>query len=294
MLKFPTEDTPPPATGSSDAPAPESTPVWPDVDDLPGGTKLYPMRPAGLYSSLKPVFDTILAAILAFPAIPLMLLAWLAIKLTSPGPGFYFQTRSGLNGRAYRIIKIRTMRHDRDTAANINWAAKGDTRITVVGRVLRALHLDELPQLLNVLRGEMSLIGPRPERPEVIRDKNLLAEVPGYNWRLSLHQGVTGLAQVQLPADEGIRSVRHKVCYDLYYLAHQSLWLDIRIALATVLKMAFGPEALRKILFLPTREKVCGQFQTFLNPEFAGANSEPFSKSWLGAKPLPESPGGAP
>lgn len=249
----------PPAT-----PPPAPTPPWPDVDDVPPSAAVYLSAPAGWYATLKPTFELIAAAVLVVVLFPFMVVAWLAIKLTSPGPGVYAQTRAGRNGSAFRIFKIRSMHHTPATAADIAWATAGDARITRVGKLLRALHLDELPQLFNVLRGEMSLVGPRPERPEVIADKGLADEVPGYPLRAQVRPGVTGLAQIQLPADSDITSVKHKLYYDLYYLAHQSVWLDVRICVGTLLKAAVGPARLQRLLFLPTREQVCDHFLSLL------------------------------
>ncbi len=255
----------------ANAPAVSLTPLWPTVDDTPPTATVYLSAPAGWYSSLKPTFDMLAAVVSTVLLFPLMVVAWAAIKISSPGPGLYIQTRSGRGDRPFRIFKIRSMRHDKATAADLNWAKKGDTRITWVGTLLRKLHLDELPQLFNVLRGEMSLVGPRPERPEVIALKGLPDEVPGYAHRALVRPGVTGLAQIQLPADSDVTSVRHKVYYDLYYLSHQSVWLDARICAGTVLKCFLRPEALRKLLFLPTREQVCAHFLSLLTaPEAEG------------------------
>jgi lipopolysaccharide/colanic/teichoic acid biosynthesis glycosyltransferase len=241
--------------------------VWEEVDWVSADTQLYAVPATDWYSAVKPTLETVCAALLLLPALPLIVLAWVAIRISSPGPGLYVQTRSGRNGKSYRIFKIRSMKHCPTVAGNTAWAKlSGDERITPVGKLLRALHLDELPQLFNVLRGEMGLVGPRPERPEVIAKLNLAEQVPGYTLRLAVKPGVTGLAQVQLPADSDIASVRHKVYYDLYYLVNQSAWLDARICLATVMKAFLGPEALRKLLFLPTREQVCEQFLALLQP----------------------------
>jgi lipopolysaccharide/colanic/teichoic acid biosynthesis glycosyltransferase len=252
------------------------TPVWPEVDAVRPDTQLYLPPQDGWYVALKPTFDVIVAAVLTIPAVPLMLVAWLLTKIGSRGPGFYSQTRTGKNGREYTIVKIRSMYHNDAVAKNISWAKlKGDARITPVGKLLRATHLDELPQLINVLRGEMSLVGPRPERPEVIAKKKLPEHVPGYDLRHTCKPGVTGLAQVQLPADVDLIGVRHKVYYDLYYLANQSFWLDLRICAATVLKSFLKPETLRKWLFLPTREQVCAQFLELLTPPATGEAPAP-------------------
>jgi len=204
------------------------------------------------------------AALLMLPlALLAVSLAWLLVRATSSGPGFYKQTRLGRNGRKYKIIKIRTMYHSSAVAKNIEWAKKNDWRITPVGKVLRSLHIDELPQLFNVLKGEMSLVGPRPERPEVIESKGLRSQVPGYDLRTAVRPGVTGLAQVQLPADTDALSVRHKIDYDLYYLMNRSLWLDLRLCAATALKAFLGPTALRRMLFLPTREQALVSAQVY-------------------------------
>jgi lipopolysaccharide/colanic/teichoic acid biosynthesis glycosyltransferase len=242
----------------------EPTPRWPDVDDVPPSAAVYLSVPSGWYASLKPTFDLLAAAVFSILLFPFMVAGWAAIVLTSPGPGLYIQTRTGRNSRSFRIFKIRSMRNDKATAENLNWAEKRDPRITRVGTLLRKLHLDELPQLINVLRGEMSLVGPRPERPEVIKLKGLADEVPGYTLRTQVRPGVTGLAQIQLPADSDITSVRHKVYYDLYYLAHQTAWLDFRICVGTVLKCFLAPETLQKLLFLPTAEQVRQHFLTLL------------------------------
>lgn len=255
---------------------PDSTPVWPGADDVSAATPVYLTPNAGWYTAVKPAVEAVAGIGLLLVAVPLMGLAWALIRLTSSGPGFYFQTRAGWRNRPYTIVKIRSMYHCPEVAKNTEWAKlTGDARVTPVGRVLRALHLDELPQLFNVLRGEMSLVGPRPERPEVIARKQLIDLVPGYAHRAAVKPGVTGLAQVQLPGDTDVTSVRHKVYYDLYYLAHQSLWLDARICAATLLKSFLSPHQLRRVLFLPSREQVCAHFLGLLVPPEAGAEPVP-------------------
>jgi lipopolysaccharide/colanic/teichoic acid biosynthesis glycosyltransferase len=244
----------------------DATKAWPEVDGVPASAPLYFPTETRFYQSLKPAVDLITSVFLLPLLLPFIAIAWVLIKLSSRGPGFYVQTRSGLESAPYSIIKIRSMKSDIATAKNTNWASKNDSRITVVGKILRALHLDELPQVFNVIRGEMSLVGPRPERPEVIKSKGLVEQVPGYQHRMDLRPGVTGLAQVQLPADSDILSVRHKVYYDLYYLVHQSAWLDFRICTATVLKAFLKPATLQKVLMLPSREEVCANFLALVNP----------------------------
>ncbi len=193
------------------------------------------------YLSCKYVADFVLAVLLTVPALPLIVLAALLIKLTSRGPAFYTQTRVGENGKLFTIWKLRSMIHNCESLTGPRWSMPGDPRVTRIGALLRASHLDELPQLLNVLRGEMSLIGPRPERPEFVPE--LERELPGYWQRLTIRPGVTGLAQVQLPPDSDLTSVRRKLAHDLYYIRHLSPWLDVRLLICTAvhtLGLPFG------------------------------------------------------
>jgi lipopolysaccharide/colanic/teichoic acid biosynthesis glycosyltransferase len=211
--------------------------------------------PAGVYPAIKAAADFLLALVLCAPAAPLILLAAALVKLTSRGPAFYSQTRLGLGGRPYKIYKVRTMAHNCEKVSGARWAVQGDPRITPVGRFLRKTHLDELPQLWNVLKGNMSLVGPRPERPEFV--PALEQQVHGYRDRLRVRPGVTGLAQVQLPADTDVESVRRKLTYDLYYIEHMSFWLDLRLVLGTALKVVHVPFAVsQRLLRLPDRRAV--------------------------------------
>lgn len=240
---------------------------WPEIDCLASDTVVDLPANLGWYAAAKTAFDYAAALAMAPFALVLIALAALAVKLTSPGPVFYSQTRVGLNGRKYRIFKVRTMRVNCEAVSGIQWSQKGDTRITRVGRFLRATHIDELPQLLNVLLGQMSLVGPRPERPEVIQAKGLNQLVPGYRHRLRVKPGVTGLAQCQLPADTDVTSVRYKVVYDLYYVENMSLLLDLRLVLATLFRAAkAGPNTLRRLFLLPSRNKVAEAFYSRIVP----------------------------
>jgi lipopolysaccharide/colanic/teichoic acid biosynthesis glycosyltransferase len=212
--------------------------------------------PAGSgYAQVKALADFVTACCLLVLAAPLILLSALLVKLTSRGPAFYSQTRLGRGGRPFTIYKMRTMYHDCERQGGPRWSTAGDPRITPVGHFLRRTHLDELPQLWNVLRGDMSLVGPRPERPEFV--PQLEWAIPHYRRRLLVRPGVTGLAQVQLPADTDLESVRRKLAYDLYYLGEMSLWLDVRILLGTALKV-FGVSfrTLRKLFRMPPGETV--------------------------------------
>jgi lipopolysaccharide/colanic/teichoic acid biosynthesis glycosyltransferase len=207
------------------------------------------------YGSVKLAADLIMAALLLILTAPLTLLAAVLVKLTSRGPVFYSQVRLGKNGRPYRIYKIRTMTHNCERLSGAQWSVPADPRVTSVGRFLRRTHLDELPQLWNVLRAEMSLVGPRPERPEFIPE--LEKAIPHYRCRLQVRPGITGLAQVQLPPDTDLTSVRRKLACDLYYVRLPSIWLDVRILLATALKCIGFPGTLtRSLLRIPGGEKV--------------------------------------
>ncbi len=262
MSAAPVLPTPPP-----DLPTPHEREPWPEIDCLPAETVLDLPPDFGWYAAAKTAFDYAAALAMLPFALVLIALAAIAVKLTSPGPVFYTQSRVGLNGRKYKIIKIRTMRVNAEAASGIQWSHRGDRRVTRVGRFLRVTHIDELPQLFNVLLGQMSLVGPRPERPEVIQAKGLNRLVPGYRLRLRVKPGVTGLAQCQLPADTDVTSVRHKVVYDLYYAQNMSLLLDLRLIAATLLRsFGAGPQLLRRLFLLPSRKSVAATFLSRIVP----------------------------
>lgn len=184
------------------------------------------------YLWLKTALEWLAALIMALLLAPVILVLALLTKLTSVGPAFYSQVRLGYQGRPYRIWKLRTMRNDCEAKTGAVWSTgENDPRVTTLGRILRDTHLDELPQLWNVLCGEMTLIGPRPERPEIASKIDLA--IPRYRYRLMVRPGVTGLAQVQLPPDSDIESVRRKLAYDLYYVREVGALLDLRILFAT-------------------------------------------------------------
>jgi lipopolysaccharide/colanic/teichoic acid biosynthesis glycosyltransferase len=181
---------------------------------------------------------------------PLVALAALLIKLTSRGPLIYSQVRLGRGGQPFKVYKIRSMYHDCERHSGPRWSNGRDPRVLPLGRIIRVLHIDELPQLWNVLRGEMSLIGPRPERPEFVL--KLERSVPRYRERLRVRPGISGLAQVQLPADVDLESVRRKLAYDLYYIENMGPSLDVRICLGTILKMVgVRFSVLRKLFSMP-------------------------------------------
>lgn len=202
------------------------------------------------YPAFKEFADMVLAAVLIVLTGPLILTLMALVRLTSAGPGLYAQTRLGRGGRRYSIYKIRTMAHDCERKSGPKWSTTGDPRITTLGRWLRRTHLDELPQLWNVLRGDMSLVGPRPERPEFVQQ--LEQVIPNYRTRLEVRPGITGLAQVQLPADEDFAGVSRKVDCDAVYVASMGLWLDLRILVGTALKVVGTPfHVTSRVLALP-------------------------------------------
>jgi lipopolysaccharide/colanic/teichoic acid biosynthesis glycosyltransferase len=184
----------------------------------------------------KAIFDRALAILLLIPGLPLIGLLVFLVRVTSPGPGLYRQIRVGKGRRHFLMYKLRSMRIDAEARTGPVWSAAGsDPRVTPVGYWLRRLHLDELPQLFNVLKGEMSLVGPRPERPEFVAV--LAQEIPGYLDRLKVLPGITGLAQVNLPPDTDLDSVRRKLVLDREYVASAGILLDQRIVLCTLLHM---------------------------------------------------------
>jgi lipopolysaccharide/colanic/teichoic acid biosynthesis glycosyltransferase len=202
------------------------------------------------YRSIKPLLDFALALVVLLISAPVILLAVVLVRLNSRGPVIYTQKRVGLRGKVFTIYKIRTMYHDSERTCGPRWSVPGDPRVTPVGRLLRWSHVDELPQLINILMGEMSLVGPRPERPEFL--DQLVRALPGYGRRLLVRPGLTGLAQVQHPPDTDIYSVRRKLNYDLYYVDRLNPWLDCRVMLGTVLKCLGIPFAwIGRILQLP-------------------------------------------
>lgn len=187
------------------------------------------------------VLDCLVALPAALVSFPVVILAGMAVKLSSRGPMFYTQHRAGRGERLFRIVKIRTMRHNCEAESGACWSISGDPRVTRVGRWLRKLHLDELPQLWNVLKGEMSLVGPRPERPEILND--LEASIPNVHERLRVRPGVTGLAQIQQPPDITPDCFRRKLLYDRHYIRHRGLGTDLRILLGTALYLTGLPYA---------------------------------------------------
>lgn len=190
---------------------------------------------------VKRVFDVFCAGLLLLLTAPVMLLAALAVKIDSRGPVLYRQERVGLDNRTFQVVKFRSMRQDAEKDGKPRWATTGDDRITRVGRLLRVTRIDELPQLFSVLRGDMSLVGPRPERPFFV--DQLTQEVPFYALRHSVKPGVTGWAQVRYQYGSTIEDSMEKLQYDLYYVKNHNLWLDLRILIDTVTVVLTGKGA---------------------------------------------------
>lgn len=190
------------------------------------------------YALIKRIGDIVGAFLGLVLTAPLMLVTVVLVKVTSPGPIFYSQIRVGKDGKTFRMYKFRTMRVDAEQQTGPVWAQKNDHRLTLVGGIMRKMRIDELPQFVNVLNGEMSLIGPRPERPCFV--EKLKTQIPNYEKRLSVKPGITGLAQVRNRYDENIADVRRKVKYDLFYIRKMNIWNDLKIIFSTLRVVVTG------------------------------------------------------
>jgi exopolysaccharide biosynthesis polyprenyl glycosylphosphotransferase len=189
-------------------------------------------RKTRLLAAAKRTADLLLAGIGLLLAAPVMLVVAVAMRFTSPGPVFYHQQRVGKDGRLFTIHKFRSMRTDAETATGAVWSTAGDPRVTRIGRFLRRTRLDEVPQLWNVLKGDMSVVGPRPERPEFVTD--LTKRIPFYGQRHVVRPGLTGWAQVRHSYGSSIEDALQKLQYELFYIKHMSLAFDLFIVLATI------------------------------------------------------------
>ena len=206
-----------------------------------GGAGLVAPRHSKYATRLKRAVDLAVALLLLPLSVVLLGLAALAVLLDDGAPVFYRQERVGRDGRHFRLLKVRTMFRDAEADTGPIWAAQHDPRVTRVGRWLRTLHLDELPQLFNILRGDMSLVGPRPERPAFVEDFS--RQIPYYEQRLLVRPGLTGWAQVNRRSDRDLEDVLEKLRHDLYYLRHLSFSLDLQILLATLGVVLSRPRA---------------------------------------------------
>lgn len=200
----------------------------------------------GFYTSfrrrlLKHAFDVCVSAVMLVATLPVMLLAALAILLESGRPILYRQKRVGAHGRVFEILKFRSMRVDAEKDGVARWARQNDDRVTRVGRILRQTRIDELPQLINVLRGDMSFVGPRPERPPFVTE--LSRNVPAYSTRHSVKPGITGWAQIRYPYGASVEDATQKLQFDLYYVKNHSLFLDLVIMAQTAQVVLFGKGA---------------------------------------------------
>ena len=220
------------------------------------------VTPADRSEAVNRALNLVIAGIAILLLAPVCVLVAIAIKLTSPGPVFYTQTRVGLDrrwrqalaaaadgenddnrrvedlgGQPFTILKFRSMRTDAEANGQAVWASKHDARITPVGRVLRKTRLDEIPQLINVLRGEMNIVGPRPERPSIV--VRLCESIPEYPHRHRVKPGITGWAQINHSYDVSIEDVRTKVRFDMEYIGRQSLAFDLRVMVMTLPVMLF-------------------------------------------------------
>lgn len=194
--------------------------------------------------------------ILTLPIIGSLILIFAAlVKLTSKGPAFYTQIRCAKNGKPFKMYKIRSMIVDAEAGKGATWAkGKRDPRVTTIGRIMRRLHIDELPQIYNVWRGEMDVIGPRPERPEFVT--KLKEQVPGYEYRMIVPPGMTGYAQLNWKADTGLEDVHRKLILDLEYIETVTFWFDMRILMGTAFQ--FFPSRFFGVWPL----KLCGIYRT--------------------------------
>lgn len=194
-------------------------------------------RPGRIEAAFRRGFDILVALLLLLFTLPVMLVTAALIAAERNGPIFYRQERSGLHRRSFYLYKFRSMVVDAEAGGTPRWATAGDPRVTRIGRWLRLTRIDELPQLLNVLRGDMSIVGPRPERPGFV--EQLGGIIPHYHDRSSVKPGITGWAQVNYPYGASVEDARMKLAYDLYYVARRSLFLDLLILVATVRVVLF-------------------------------------------------------
>ncbi len=187
---------------------------------------------------IKRAIDLIVSTLILIITSPVLIFVSIAIKLESKGPVFYKQIRVGKDGKEFKVYKFRSMYEDAEKHSGPVWSQKNDPRITKVGRFIRTVRLDEVPQFINVFQGHMSLVGPRPERPFFV--EKLSHEIPLYKRRLKVRPGITGWAQVKHKYDENIEDVKKKLHYDLYYIENISLRMDFKILFRTIFVVLFG------------------------------------------------------
>lgn len=193
------------------------------------------------FHEFKKAFDIIVGSCGLVLASPVLILTAIVIKMVSPGPALFKQERVGKDGNIFYIYKLRTMKLDAEKETGPVWALEDDPRLIKFGKLIRKMHLDELPQLFNVLKGEMSIVGPRPERPVFVDE--LSEEIGDYKKRLKVKPGITGLAQVWHKYDETVQDVKKKIKYDLLYIRKMCLMVDLRILIQTIIVAATGKGA---------------------------------------------------
>jgi exopolysaccharide biosynthesis polyprenyl glycosylphosphotransferase len=187
---------------------------------------------------LKRLMDIFISFLILIVSSPIIILTSIAIKIDSKGPIFFKQERLGQNGRPFKVLKFRSMINDAEKYTGPVWSQKDDPRVTRMGKFVRRVRIDEIPQMFNVLKGEMSLVGPRPERAFFV--EKLSQEIPYYKRRLKVRPGVTGWAQIKHKYDETIEDVKIKLRYDLFYIENMSIRMDFKILLRTVFVVLFG------------------------------------------------------
>ena len=193
-------------------------------------------------AAAKRIFDVVASSVLLLVTLPVTIITAVSILIDDGWPIFYRQTRVGIHDRPFDVVKFRSMRNDAEKDGVARWAQKDDDRVTRVGQFIRQTRIDEIPQIYNVLRGEMSFVGPRPERPSIVSD--LEEQIPFFKYRHFVKPGITGWAQVNYPYGASIEDARQKLKYDLYYVKNGSLLMDFLILMETVRVVAW-PEGVR-------------------------------------------------
>ncbi|HRW29007.1 MAG TPA: TIGR03013 family PEP-CTERM/XrtA system glycosyltransferase, partial [Emcibacteraceae bacterium] len=191
---------------------------------------------------VKRLFDVLASATLLIVSMPLLLITAIAVKLSSKGPVFYRQERTGLMGKKFDVLKFRSMTQNAEADGVPQWAQKNDARVTLVGKFIRKTRIDEIPQIFNVLRGDMSFVGPRPERPYFV--EQLTQKIPMFDKRHTVKPGITGWAQLNYPYGASEEDSRRKLEYDLYYIKNYSIFLDLLILVQTI-RVVLWPDGVR-------------------------------------------------
>jgi len=206
----------------------------PAIDNRIATTQIValPNRSGHVNSATKRVFDVLVSLLGLLSTLAILLFVAILIKTTSKGPVFYGQTRLGRSGKAFTVIKFRSMYQDSENGTGAVWASKFDPRITPIGKILRLTYIDELPQFWNVLKSDMSIVGPRPERPELI--PMITERIPEFDSRLACKPGITGLAQINYGYGNTMKDARNKLRYDLIYISSATAFMDLKIVLKTI------------------------------------------------------------